>query len=196
MGCSDAATGADADFRKLRSWWFPRHSLLDGPPRTATPGAWAITVRNIRGSDAYQADVAPAGNSLVLLSLFSSVAAHSAKNGLPPRKLAGLFSPYAFGLRHDRSFDETYQEWQRCTLALEHILLAYLRFQATSALLPTFLQSFLAGYPDSLGLAQGSTSKTSTGARLEETTRVKRIVRFHSRDLIRQAGSYVASAYL
>lgn len=138
----------------------------------------------------------PPGNSLVLLSLFSSVAAHSAKNGLPPRKLAGLFSPYVFGLRHDRSFDETYQEWQRCTLALEHILLAYLRFQATSALLPTFLQSFLAGYPDSLGLAQGSTSKTSTGARLEETTRVKRIVRFHSRDLIRQAGSYVASAYL
>jgi hypothetical protein len=33
--------------------------------------------------------------------------------------LAALFSPYVFGLSDDRSFDETYQEWQRSTDALE-----------------------------------------------------------------------------
>jgi hypothetical protein len=36
-------------------------------------------------------------------------------------------SPYVFGLSDDRSFDETYQEWQRSTDALEHILLSYLQ---------------------------------------------------------------------
>ncbi|GAA5992010.1 hypothetical protein JCM10908_000695 [Rhodotorula pacifica] len=128
----------------------------------------------------------------ILLALFSSVAAHSAKNGLPPRKLAALFSPYIFGLSDDRSFDETYQEWQRSTDALEHILLSYLRFQGTTGLLPTFLQPFVAGYPESLGLeANADTSlRESKGARLEAATGVRRCTRFHSRNLIRQAGTW------
>lgn len=44
---------------------------------------------------------------------------------MSPRKLAALFSPYVFGLRDDGSFDETYEEWQRGTTALEHILLSF-----------------------------------------------------------------------
>ncbi|GAA5872254.1 hypothetical protein JCM3774_003326 [Rhodotorula dairenensis] len=129
---------------------------------------------------------------LVLLALFSSVAAHSAKNGLPPRKLAALFSPYVFGISDDRSFDETYQEWQRSTDALEHILLSYVRYQGTTGLLPTFLQPFVAGYPESLGLAgqAGPASPDAKGARLEEATRVRRCTRFHSRNLIRQAATW------
>lgn len=127
----------------------------------------------------------------ILLALFSSVAAHSAKNGLPPRKLAALFSPYVFGLSDDRSFDETYQEWQRSTDALEHILLSYLRYQGTTGLLPTFLQPFVAGYPELLGLTEdaGAPAREPPGARLEEATRVRRCTRFHSRNLIRQAGT-------
>lgn len=128
----------------------------------------------------------------ILLALFSSVAAHSAKNGLPPRKLAALFSPYIFGLSDDRSFDETYQEWQRSTDALEHILLSYLRHQGTIGLLPTFLQPFIAGYPELLGLAEdaGTSVREPPGARFEEATRIRRCTRFHSRNLIRQAGTW------
>ena len=65
-----------------------------------------------------------------LLSLFSSIAAHSGKNGMPPRRLASLFSPYIFGLVDDQNFDQTYDEWQRATDATEHIILSYVRFIA------------------------------------------------------------------
>lgn len=64
-----------------------------------------------------------------LLSLFSSIAAHSAKNGMPPRRLASLFSPYIFGLADDQTFDVTYREWQKATDATEHIILAYVCFR-------------------------------------------------------------------
>ena len=60
-----------------------------------------------------------------LLSLFSSICAHSKTNGMPPRKLASLFSPFLFGLADDQTFDATYTEWQRITDATEHIILAY-----------------------------------------------------------------------
>lgn len=71
-----------------------------------------------------------------LLSLFSSIAAHSAKNGMPPRRLASLFSPYIFGLADDQTFDVTYREWQKATDATEHIILAYVcsRISASSSL--------------------------------------------------------------
>lgn len=70
----------------------------------------------------------PTHNSTLLstlLSLFSSVAAYSAVNGMTPRKIASLFSPYIFGLADDQPFEETYREWQRSTDATEHIILSY-----------------------------------------------------------------------
>ncbi|GAA5916942.1 hypothetical protein JCM8208_001652 [Rhodotorula glutinis] len=126
-----------------------------------------------------------------LLSLFSSIAAHSAANGMPPRKLASLFSPYVFGLADDRSFDETYREWQRATDALEHILLAFIRDQQAQGQLPTFLERYVTGYPDMLNVSySGAPPKVPAGARVEEVTRVKRTTRFHSRNLIKQAFSW------
>lgn len=73
-------------------------------------------------------DQLPASNSrllVTLLDLFSSIAAHSKTNGMPPRRLAGLFAPYLFGLPDDETFDATYEAWQRAASATEHILLAY-----------------------------------------------------------------------
>ncbi|GAA6047802.1 hypothetical protein JCM3770_004650 [Rhodotorula araucariae] len=126
-----------------------------------------------------------------LMSLFSSVAAHSAANGMPPRKLASLFSPYVFGLADDRSFDETYQEWQRASDALEHVLLSFIRDQQADAPLPTFLERFISGYPDTLNISySGGPCKVPKGARLEEVTRVRRLTRFHSRNLIQQGGTW------
>ncbi|GAA6039053.1 hypothetical protein JCM8097_000174 [Rhodosporidiobolus ruineniae] len=127
-----------------------------------------------------------------LLSFFSSVAAHSAKNGMPPRKLAALFSPYIFGLPDDRTFDETYGDWQRATDAFEHILLSYIRDQQASGPLPTFLEKFVAGYPATLNIAYTLDARPQIpkGARVEEVTRVKRLTRFHSRNLIQQSASW------
>ncbi|BGP44695.1 hypothetical protein JCM10450v2_000509 [Rhodotorula kratochvilovae] len=123
--------------------------------------------------------------------LFVHIRPSDAANGMPPRKLASLFSPYVFGLADDRSFDETYQEWQRASDALEHILLSFIRDQQANAPLPTFLERFTSGYPDTLNISYSNgPCKVPKGARLEEVTRVKRLTRFHSRNLIQQGGTW------
>ncbi|GJN91519.1 hypothetical protein Rhopal_004542-T1 [Rhodotorula paludigena] len=126
-----------------------------------------------------------------LLTLFSTIAAHSATNGMPPRKLAALFSPYVFGLADDRGFDETYEEWQRATDAFEHILLSFVRDQQAQGQLPTFLERFVAGYPEVLNISySGAPPRVPKGSRVEEVTRVRRSTRFHSRNLIQQGGTW------
>ncbi|BGP12621.1 hypothetical protein JCM10213_008758 [Rhodosporidiobolus nylandii] len=127
-----------------------------------------------------------------LLSLFSSLAAHAPANGMPPRKLAALFSPYVFGLADDRTFDETYEEWQRATDAFEHIILAFIRDQQADEPLPTFLERFVVGYPATLNVSckPGEPPKVPKGARIEEVTRFKRLTRFHSRNLIQQSRTW------
>ncbi|GAA5950992.1 hypothetical protein JCM3765_004649 [Sporobolomyces pararoseus] len=126
-----------------------------------------------------------------LLSLFSSIAAHSAKNGMPPRRLASLFSPYIFGLADDQTFDTTYEEWQKATDATEHLILAYIRDQQTDGPLPTFLEKFILNYPSILNISYaGGPPKVPKGAKVEEVTRVRRLTRFHSRNLIATAGTW------
>ncbi|GAA5894318.1 hypothetical protein JCM5296_005136 [Sporobolomyces johnsonii] len=126
-----------------------------------------------------------------LLSLFSSVSAHSGANGMPPRKLAALFSPYVFGLADDQTFDATYEEWQRATDATEHILLSYIRDQQADGPLPTFLEKFVYAYPSTLNISYSNAApKVPKGGRVEEVTRVRRLTRFHSRNLIASAGTW------
>ncbi|KAI5481457.1 hypothetical protein MNV49_004213 [Pseudohyphozyma bogoriensis] len=128
-----------------------------------------------------------------ILSLFSNIAAYSSSNGMTPRKLASLFAPYFFGLSDDKPFDETYTEWQKATDATEHILLAFVRDQkATSGRLPTHLEKFVVGYPQVLNIsyAAGGGTKVPAGARVEEVTRIRRLARFHSRNLIQSAGTW------
>lgn len=127
-----------------------------------------------------------------LLSLLSSVAAHSSTNGLPPRKLASLFGPYLFGLADDQPFDATYQEWARATDAAEHLLLAFIRDQGATTQLPTRLERFVADYPAHLNVGYGAheAPRVARGARVEEVLRVRRLTRFHSRNLIQSAGTW------
>lgn len=106
-------------------------------------------------------------------------------NGMPPRKIAALFSGYFFGLKDDGTFDETYAEWNQITQATEHLLLAFIRDQkATSGQIPTHLENFISTYPPPLN------SKISAGTRIEEVTRVRRLARFHSNNLIQSAGTW------
>lgn len=121
----------------------------------------------------------------MLLSLFSSIAGYSIMNGMPPRKIAALFSGYFFGLMDDGTFDETYAQWDQITQATEHLLLAFIRDQkATSGQIPTHLENFISTYPPA------SNSKISAGIRMEEVTRVRRLARFHSNNLIQSAGTW------
>ena len=56
---------------------------------------------------------------------------------------------------------------------------------------------FVAGYPDSLNISySGGPPKVPAGARTEEVTRVKRVTRFHSRNLIQQGATCVLSPFL
>ncbi|SCZ91004.1 BZ3500_MvSof-1268-A1-R1_Chr1-3g02467 [Microbotryum saponariae] len=129
-----------------------------------------------------------------ILSLFSSISAHSKANGMPPRKLASLFSPYIFGLADDETFDATYEQWQRLTDATEHILLSYIRNQqAAEGSLPTHLEKHIIGYPQTLNINYSNgraVSRLATGARVEEVVRIRRLTRFHSRNLIASAGTW------
>ncbi|KAK4058059.1 hypothetical protein OIO90_000798 [Microbotryomycetes sp. JL221] len=127
-----------------------------------------------------------------LLSLFSSICAHSKANGMPPRKLAALFSPFVFGLSDDATFDATYAEWQRGTSALEHIILAHIRDQEADGPLPTHLTRYLVGYPQSLNITyeRFETPKPPKTARMVPVTRFRRLTRFHSRNLIASAGTW------
>ena len=112
---------------------------------------------------------------------------------MPPRKLASLFGPLLFGLADDQPFDQTYQEWQRTTDATEHLLLAFVRDQqAHVGQLPTKLARFVEDYPVHLNVGYGAHEppRVARGARVEEVLRVRRLTRFHSRNLVQSAGSW------
>ena len=128
-----------------------------------------------------------------------------------PRRIAALFSPYILGLSVDKNFDETIAEWTNFTSALEHILLSFVRHpssfceptlthwqqlrnqQVIDGRLPTHLEPFILGYPNNLNISSrsGGTPKPPKGGRVEEVLRIRRLTRFHSRNLIASAGYVV-----
>lgn len=60
-----------------------------------------------------------------------------------------------------------------------------------SGQLPTHLEKFIIGYPAILNISYSSARpKVPNGARVEEVTRVRRLTRFHSRNLIQSAGTW------
>ncbi|PWN52929.1 hypothetical protein IE53DRAFT_234828 [Violaceomyces palustris] len=119
-----------------------------------------------------------------LLSLLSSTTSYSLKNGMTPAKLARIFCPLIFGLPEDDTFARTYDAFIRASNATEHLLLAFIRAQGSSAALPTRLLQHIAGYPSML-----ATEMTLPGkqARLVPVTQIERIVRLYSPDLVQTA---------
>src|SRR5712691_8534486 len=99
------------------------------------------------------------------LSLLACLTAHSSSSGHTPPTLSPLFGPLLFGLGPAvLPFHHTYLEYLRATNAMEHVLLAFVRWQdapsnessgsfgdgpgsAASLGVPTRLNDWIRGYP-------------------------------------------------
>ncbi|SPO32115.1 uncharacterized protein UTRI_02672 [Ustilago trichophora] len=119
-----------------------------------------------------------------LFSLLSSTASYSLKNGMMPTKLCKHFGPLLFGLPEDETFARTYDAYIRASNATEHLLLAYIRFQGTTAALPPRLAQHVNGYPSIL---QSEITLPSASSKLVPITQIERNVRLYSADLVQSA---------
>ncbi|CDS01112.1 uncharacterized protein SPSC_01609 [Sporisorium scitamineum] len=119
-----------------------------------------------------------------LFSLLSSTASYSLKNGMMPAKLCKHFGPLLFGLPEDETFARTYDAYVRASNATEHLLLAYIRFQATIASLPPRLAQHINGYPSIL---TAEITVPSASSKLVPITQIERNVRLYSADLVQSA---------
>lgn len=119
-----------------------------------------------------------------LFSLLSSTASYSFKNGMMPAKLCKHFGPLLFGLPEDETFARTYDAYVRASNATEHLLLAYIRFQATTTSLPPRLAQHINGYPSML---PAEMTLPSASSKLVPVTQIERNVRLYSVDLVQSA---------
>jgi len=152
---------------------------------------------------------------LTLLDLLARFIAHSASSGHTPPTLSPLFGPLLFGLGPaSLAFHHTYIHYLRAVNAMEHILLAYIRWQdapkvshpqsdvhpnlgcATSLGVPTRLKDWIRGYPSMLPFLhvkdkQGR-PQARRGARTMRVVSIRRNVRIYSLDLVQTAASWAA----
>uniref|UniRef100_V5GID4 Meiotically up-regulated protein Msb1/Mug8 domain-containing protein n=2 Tax=Kalmanozyma brasiliensis (strain GHG001) TaxID=1365824 RepID=V5GID4_KALBG len=119
-----------------------------------------------------------------LFSLLSSTASYSLKNGMMPARLAKHFGPLIFGLPEDETFARTYEAYVRASNATEHLLLSYIRFQATTETLPPRLAQHISGYPAMLATEM---TVPSASSKLVPVTQIERNVRLYSADLVQSA---------
>ncbi|KAK9899637.1 hypothetical protein P389DRAFT_207285 [Cystobasidium minutum MCA 4210] len=139
----------------------------------------------------------PTQNAALLTTLFSlmtSALAYTTKNGCTVRKLATLFSSYIFGLPDDGTFEHTYTAFNRFSHATEHLLLAYIRDQvyqheASGAVttLPRRICDLVKDYVQNLPT---NLNKPPQGADLQVIVRIRRNVRWYSKNLIASAGTW------
>ncbi|KAL4076628.1 hypothetical protein V8B97DRAFT_2004350 [Scleroderma yunnanense] len=152
---------------------------------------------------------------LTLLDLLTRFIAHSASSGHTPPTLSPLFGPLLFGLGPaSLAFHHTYIHYLRAVNAMEHILLAYIRWQdapkvahlqsdmhkgptsATSLGVPTRLKDWIRGYPSMLPFLhvkdkQGR-PQVRRGARTMRVVSVRRNVRMYSLDLVKTAAGWAS----
>ncbi|KAH7886807.1 hypothetical protein F5I97DRAFT_1870488 [Phlebopus sp. FC_14] len=147
---------------------------------------------------------------LTLLSLLIRITAHSASSGHTPPTLSPLFGPLLFGLGPATlSFHHTYIHYLRAVNAMEHIMLAFIRWQdapktslslsdintnvaygsITSLGVPTRLKDWIRGYPSTLPPLpkQQERLQARRGARTLRIVSVRRNVRMYSPDLVKTA---------
>ncbi|KAJ1020154.1 hypothetical protein NDA16_004434 [Ustilago loliicola] len=119
-----------------------------------------------------------------LFSLLSSTASYSLKNGMMPAKLSKHFGVLLFGLPEDETFARTYDAYVRASNATEHLLLAYIRYQATETALPPRLAQHVSGYP---GILPAEMALPSALSKLVPITQIERNVRLYNVDLVQSA---------
>ncbi|KAG7087295.1 hypothetical protein E1B28_013273 [Marasmius oreades] len=154
---------------------------------------------------------------LTVLSLLARLTANSATSGHTPPTLSSLFGPLLFGLGPPSlPFHHTYIFYLRSVSALEHILLAFIRWQDTPRTsanspnllgqgsqttlgVPKKLKEWIKGYPATLHhLHPSSLSRKQQevrpeprkGARTIRVLSVKRNVRSYEKDLVKNSASW------
>ncbi|KAJ3739811.1 hypothetical protein DFH05DRAFT_500906 [Lentinula detonsa] len=155
---------------------------------------------------------------LRILSLLARLTAHSATSGHTPPTLSPLFGPLIFGLGPSGlPFNHTYTSYLRSVNAVEHILLAFIRWQNTpdatgnysniltggtaSALgVPPRLKEWIKGYPAMLDTSSNyrfspasspeQRHRPRKGARTVRVTSVRRNVKAYDKDLVKTAATW------
>jgi hypothetical protein len=146
---------------------------------------------------------------ITLLTLLSRLTANSTTSGHTPPTLSPLFGPLLFGLGPATlAFHHAYIHYLRAVHAMEHILLAFIRWQdsprpisgepvisgsAAALGVPTRLKEWIKGYPAMLpSHKQGKHEKPQArrGARTVRVMSVRRNVRMYSPDLVKTAATW------
>ncbi|KAF8621948.1 hypothetical protein AX15_007381 [Amanita polypyramis BW_CC] len=153
-------------------------------------------------------DLSPTIQSIVttVLTLLVRLTANSTSSGHTPPTLSPLFGPLFFGLGPaSLSFHHTYLHYLRATNAMEHIILAFIRWQdtprsgpsrgASAALgVPARLKDWIKGYPAMLPILNDPKKDTAPpsrkGARTVRLLNVRRNVRMYTRDLVKIAATW------
>lgn len=146
---------------------------------------------------------------ITLLTLLSRLTANSTTSGHTPPTLSPLFGPLLFGLGPATlAFHHTYIHYLRAAHAMEHVLLAFIRWQdsprpvsgaghisgsAAALGVPTRLKEWIKGYPSMLPIHdRGKHDKPQArrGARTVRVMSVRRNVRMYSPDLVKTAATW------
>ncbi|KAI0271985.1 hypothetical protein BGY98DRAFT_1108804 [Russula aff. rugulosa BPL654] len=150
-----------------------------------------------------------------VLSLLARLTAHSSSSGHTPPTLSPLFGPLIFGLGPaSLPFHHTYLQYLRVTHAMEHVILAFVRWQdapsnessstfgggpgsAASLGVPTRLKDWIRGYPAMLPEPSTRSRKQERlqprrGARTVRVVSVRRNVRMYTPDLVKSAASWAS----
>ncbi|KIL59331.1 hypothetical protein M378DRAFT_85208, partial [Amanita muscaria Koide BX008] len=145
-----------------------------------------------------------------VLILLIRLTANSTSSGHTPPTLSPLFGPLFFGLGPaSLAFHHVYLHYLRTANAMEHIILAFIRWQdtprsgpsgsASAALgVPARLKDWIKRYPASLPFLndpkKDTTPQPRKGARTVRVLNVRRNVRLYSTDLVRIAATWGSRA--
>ncbi|KAF8063469.1 hypothetical protein FPV67DRAFT_1506721 [Lyophyllum atratum] len=146
---------------------------------------------------------------ITLLTLLSRLTANSTSSGHTPPTLSPLFGPLIFGLGPATlAFHHTYMHYLRAVNAMEHLQLAFIRWQdcprtagdstitgsATGLGVPTRLKEWIKGYPAMLPFLQDPSQNQKPharrGVRTVRVMSVRRNVRMYSPDLVKTAATW------
>ncbi|KAI6144186.1 hypothetical protein BKA82DRAFT_4175223 [Pisolithus tinctorius] len=156
---------------------------------------------------------------LTLLDLLTRFVAHGSASGHTPSTLSSSFGPLLFGLGPPGlPFHHTYVQYLYAVIAMEHVLLAYIRWQdapriplplpgvgtrvprsnTTPLRAPARLKEWIRGYPSMLPVLYDKDTQgwfqVRRGARTIRVVHVRRNVTKYSPDLVNTAASWAPSS--
>ncbi|KAF8646242.1 hypothetical protein AX16_007312 [Volvariella volvacea WC 439] len=171
--------------------------------------------------DSFLPRLAPPLRSILVavLTLLTRLTANSTTSGHTPPTLSPLFGPLLFGLGPSTlPFHYTYIYYLRATNAMEHLILAFIRWQDTPRLalagqdsatgtgavsgsaaalgVPARLKDWIKGYPATLPFLheaqRDERPQARKGAKTVRVMSVRRNVRMYSPDLVKSASTWAA----